>query len=334
MIRFLSLRLNLNSLAMPKRIFMTGASGCIGHYIAESLIQETEHELFLLVRNPDRLKFDHQARPGVKLLIGDMQQVDQFAPLLKTVDTAILAATSWGGMGEVFEVNVDQTIALINLLDPNVCQQVIYFSTASILDRHNQPLIEAAQVGTDYIQSKYECYRRLQDCAIAAKITTVFPTLVFGGNDRFPKSHVTSGCSEVVRWINLIRFFRADGSFHFIHGRDIAQVVVHLIHHRPQAGEAKSLVLGNDRLTVDRAVEEVCRYLHKRIYFRIPLSAWLTDFFIKAFRIQMGSWDRFSLRYRHFTHQTVVNPASFGLVPYCANLADLLRVIGISPGKR
>ncbi|MEB3291588.1 MAG: NAD(P)-dependent oxidoreductase [Synechococcales bacterium] len=317
---------------MPKRIFMTGASGCIGHYIAESLIQETEHELFLLVRNPDKLKFDYQARPGVKLLIGDMQQIEQFAPLLKTMDQAILAATSWGGAGEVFEVNVRQTIALINYLDPKVCEQAIYFSTASILDRNNQPLVEAAQVGTEYIQSKYECYRRLGECAIAPKITTVFPTLVFGGNDRFPKSHITSGCSEVVRWINLIRFFRADGSFHFIHGKDIAQVILYLIHHCPQVGEERNFVLGNDRLTVDRAVEEVCTYLRKRIYVRIPLSAWLTNFFIKAFRIQMGSWDRFSLHYRHFTHRTVINPASFGLVPYCAKLADLLCVIGIPPG--
>ncbi|NJK53172.1 MAG: NAD(P)-dependent oxidoreductase, partial [Leptolyngbyaceae cyanobacterium SU_3_3] len=48
-----------------KRIFVTGASGCIGHYIAETLIQETEHELFLMVRNPDKLKFDVHARPGV-----------------------------------------------------------------------------------------------------------------------------------------------------------------------------------------------------------------------------------------------------------------------------
>ncbi|MDE5120331.1 MAG: SDR family oxidoreductase, partial [Trichodesmium sp. St19_bin1] len=39
-----------------KRIFITGASGCIGHYIVEFLIQNTHHELYLLVRNPDKLK--------------------------------------------------------------------------------------------------------------------------------------------------------------------------------------------------------------------------------------------------------------------------------------
>ena len=34
---------------MKKRIFITGASGCIGHYIAEKLIQNTEHELFFVL---------------------------------------------------------------------------------------------------------------------------------------------------------------------------------------------------------------------------------------------------------------------------------------------
>lgn len=46
-----------------KKIFITGASGCIGHYLVETLIQQTNHELYLLVRNRDKLKIDSKARP-------------------------------------------------------------------------------------------------------------------------------------------------------------------------------------------------------------------------------------------------------------------------------
>ena len=66
-----------------KRILVTGASGCIGHYIAEALIQETEHELFLLVRNPDKLKLNVHARPGVTVIRGDMRDIEQHSSLLK-----------------------------------------------------------------------------------------------------------------------------------------------------------------------------------------------------------------------------------------------------------
>jgi len=172
-----------------KRIFVTGASGCIGHYISETLIQETDYELYLLVRNPSKLQVDTQVRPGVTVLQGDMQNISQFADLLSTIDIAILTATAWGGE-QTFDINVSKTIELLNLLDPDRCQQVIYFSTASVLDSQNQPLKEAGEIGTDYIRSKYECLHKISELGIASKITTVFPTLVLGGDSKKPYSHI------------------------------------------------------------------------------------------------------------------------------------------------
>ncbi|WP_017316161.1 NAD-dependent epimerase/dehydratase family protein [Mastigocladopsis repens] len=313
-----------------KRILVTGASGCIGHYISEALIQETEHELYLLVRNPKKLQVDTQARPGVTVLQGDMQEIGQFADLLKTIDTAVLTATAWGGDG-TFDINVHKTHELLNLLDPDKCEQIIYFSTASVLDRNNQPLKEAGELGTDYIRSKYDCLHKIPQLAIAPKVTTVFPTLVVGGDSNKPYSHITSGIPEVTTYINLIRFLNADGSFHFIHGRDIATVVRYLIENPPKQDEPRSLVLGQAQLTVNQAIEEVCAYLGKKIYFRIPLSLSLANLIIVLFRIQMAAWDRFSMNYRHFTYQNVINPGSLGLANYCATMSDVLKISRVKP---
>ncbi|HBL60391.1 MAG TPA: epimerase [Cyanobacteria bacterium UBA8803] len=322
-----------------KRIFVTGASGCIGHYIAEALIEKTEHELYLLVRNPDKLGFDYNARPGITILHADLREIDRFSKFLKTMDAAILAATAWGGSQEVFDINVVKTIRLMELLDPKVCEQVIYFSTASILDSQNQLLKEAGQLGTDYIRSKYDCMRRLSKLAIAPKLTTLFPTLVLGGDPNKPYSHLSSGITDVVKWVNLIRWFKADGSFHFIHARDIAQVVLYLINHpldRPELPPGLTnnhLVLGNLPMTVNQTVEELCAYLEKKIYFRVPLSLWLANFFITLFQIQMSAWDRFCLNYRHFTYQNPVNPKTLGLPAYCPTFNDVLKISGIQ-GER
>lgn len=318
---------------MPqKRIFLTGASGCIGHYIADQLIQHSDHELFLLVRNPVKVKFDYQARPNVHLLQGDMRQIEQFSRLLKTIDVAILTAASWGGTQDTYDINVVKTIRLMNLLDPEACEQVIYFSTASILDRHNGLLKQAGQIGTDYIKTKYNCYMQLSRLAIAPKITTVYPTLVFGGDDTKPYSHLSGGLADVAKWINLIRFFKADGSFHFIHGADIAQVIHHLVEHPPAATDVRQLVLGMEPMTVNRAIEEVCAYFHKRIYLRLPLSIQLANVFIVLFRIQMAAWDRFCLNYRHFTYQHYVNPSTYQRPSYCPTIGDLLKASGVHPG--
>ena len=317
---------------------MTGASGCIGHYIAQSLIRETEYDLYLLVRNQEKLQFDCKSRPGVNILQADMREIEQFKEILETIDVAVLVATAWGGPQEVFEVNVAKTVRLVQLLNPNVCQQVIYFSTASILDGNHQLLREAGELGTDYIRSKYECYRELSKLPNAPPITVLFPTLVFGGGSDKPYSHLSADLPEVVKWIDLVRFFQADGSFHFIHGRDIATVVRYLIDDPPSPGESspisRQLVLGNDPIAFNELVAEICQYLEKRIYFRLPLYLWLADLLISLLRaigvkIEIAPWDKFCMRMRHFTYKDAVNPASLGLPSYCPTLSDVLKISGI-----
>jgi nucleoside-diphosphate-sugar epimerase len=311
-----------------KRILITGASGCIGHYISELLIEETEHELYLLVRNPDKLRIDILVRPGVHILQGDMQKIGDLAELLKTIDVAVLTATAWGGTG-TFDINVIKTIELLNLLDVEKCEQVIYFSTASVLDSKNKPLKEAGELGTDYIRSKFDCLRRFSKLAIEPKITKVFPTLVVGGDENKPLSQITSGIPEVTKYINLIRFLKADGSFHFIHAKDIATVVKHLIDNPPKEEEPRKYVLGQQKITANEAIEQICAYLDKKIHFRIPLSPSLADVIIKNFNIQMAAWDRFCMQYRHFSYEEIVNPGTFNLPNHCDSIGDVLKTSGV-----
>lgn len=308
-----------------QRIFITGASGCIGQYIVETLIQQTDHELFLLVRNPDKLQVDCSARSHVHVLQGDLQRIEQWAELLKTIDTAILTAAAWGDPALTFDINVSKTVKLMNLLESERCRQVIYFSTASILSRDHCPLKEAGEIGTDYIRTKYICHEQLSRLAIAPKITTVYPTLVFGGDGRKPFSHLSAGLADVVKWVGLIRFFRVDGSFHIVHAQDIAQVITHLVDHPPQQDEPRDLVLGNPALTANQAIRDLCAYFRKRIYIQIPLLP-LAGVMIRLFRIQMATWDRFCLRYRHFSYRDPVNPATYGLPVYCESISDLMKI--------
>lgn len=321
------------------RILLTGASGCIGHYIAEALIQQTEHELYLLVRNPQKLQIDLNARANIHVLTGNMLDLEPLQHLLPTIEIAILAATAWGGE-DTFQVNVTQTHALLRSLDPGKCQQVFYFSTASILGQANQLLPEAGTLGTDYIRSKYTCYQQLAEMekdedlkpSIISKITVLFPTLVFGGEEGGkPLSHLSGGVREVVRWINIARFLKAEGSFHITHGYDIAQVVRYLIDHPLTGGTLadRHCVLGSPVITVNQAITEICTYLKKPVFFQIAVSAGLAKVIIWAFRIQMDDWSYFSIQYRHFIYQNPVYPARFGLKNHCSTIKDVLALSGL-----
>lgn len=314
-----------------KRIFITGASGCVGHYILELLLEHTPHELYLLVRDPQRLRIPVDNQPRVTILQGSLSDIARFADVLAQMDAAILAAAAWGGQQDVMDINVNRNIQLLQFLNPELCQQVVYFSTASILDRHRQPLQQAGELGTDYIRSKYECHRQLPELAIYPKITTVFPTLVFGGDKDKPYSFISEGLADVTKWMGLARFLSADGSFHFIHAQDIAQMVVYLIDHPSQQGY-REFVLGNPPLSVDQLIKQACDYLGKRIWFQIPLSFWLADVIIRIFRIEMAPWDYFCLTYRHFVYEDAVDPSQFGMTSYCPTLEDLLRIHGVPAG--
>ena len=89
-----------------KRLFITGISGCIGHYVADELMRYADYELFFLVRNPQKLQFDLSAFPHAHIVEGDMSRIEEHEELLKSMDVAVLIATSWGDPKESFEINV------------------------------------------------------------------------------------------------------------------------------------------------------------------------------------------------------------------------------------
>lgn len=310
------------------RIFVTGSSGCIGHYIVDLLIKNTDHELFLLVRNPSKLKFNYNYRSGINIIRGDLSKILEYKDLLSTINIAILAATCWGGEEESYQINVKANLDLINSLTKDNCQEIIYFSTASILGQNNQLLTEAGEIGTDYIRTKYQCFTKLSELELYPKIITVYPTLVFGGDENKPYSHLSAGLKDLPKLMNLIRWFQADGSFHFLHAYDIATVIVYLVENGTNLDDSfeKKLVLGNQPLTVNEVIKEICSYLHKKVYFQIPLPIWLANIFIKVFNIQMAEWDYFCFNYRHFIYNKFVNPNTFNLKPYAPNLTKLLEV--------
>jgi nucleoside-diphosphate-sugar epimerase len=324
------------------RILVTGASGCVGHYVSETLIQNTDDELFLFVRNPAKLQVDINARSGIHVIQADMMEIEKQADLLKTINVAVLTAAGWGGQ-EAFDINFTKTHVLFDLLDPQVCQQVIYFSTESVLDRQNQLLPEAGTIGTDYIMSKYQCLDKITKSRIAdrtanniaSKITTVFPTLVLGGDDTKPYSFLSADLPSVIKYVGLLQWFSADGSFHFIHAKDIAEVVRHLIAHPEIADKYdRRLVLGNKLVIADDGIKEICAYFGKKSPFQIPLSLAIANFFIKVFKIQMAEWDRFCLNYRHFSHANPVSPATFGLPSYAPTITEIFRTRGLVGSKR
>lgn len=332
--------------AAPARILITGAAGCVGQYICEQLYTQTDAELLLLLRDPAKLTAVPADDPRITLLVGDLRDLQPHASLIATATRVIHTATAWGDPERAQQVNVVAVKQLLALLDPAVIEQIIYFSTASILDRELKLLPQAAEFGTEYIQTKALCLQQLEAHPLASRIVAVFPTLVFGGRigaagrpnggDRHPTSYLTAGLVEAVRWLPVAKWLRADGSFHFIHAADIATVCVHLAttphgaNPEPGQGPVRRLVLGQERITLNQTLRRLSRWRHGWTPpLGLPLSGWLIDALIRLLRLEITPWDLFSIQQRHFVHEPVSPPERFGLVSHAPTLEAVLESAGV-----
>ncbi|MEN9540963.1 MAG: hypothetical protein RLZZ459_1054 [Cyanobacteriota bacterium] len=322
------------------RILITGASGCVGQHLAELLYRETNAQLLLWLRDPAKLTAVPANDPRITLLVGDLRDVNPHRAAIASATRIIHTATAWGDPERARQVNVVAVKEMLAATDPAVLEQVVYFSTASILNRELQLLPEAMAYGTEYIQTKAQCLEQLESHPLAERIVAVFPTLVFGGRvdgcGPFPTSYLTAGLREAARWLWLAKWLRADASFHFIHAADIARVCVHLATNPHQAnpepgqGAVRRLVLGQPVVTVNQTVRRLCRWRRSWVPpFGIDLQGWLIEGLIKLLRIEVNAWDRFSIRQRHFVHEPVSPPERFGLVSHAPTLEAVFTDAGL-----
>jgi len=334
------------STSRAARILITGAAGCVGQYISEQLYRQSDAELLLLLRDPAKLSAVPKNDPRITLLVGDLRDLEPHAAQIATATRVIHTATAWGDPERAHQVNVVAVKRLLELLDPAVIEQITYFSTASILDRDLQLLPQAAEFGTEYIQTKATCLQQLEQHPLADRIVAVFPTLVFGGRlgeagrcnggDLHPTSYLTAGLAEAVRWLPLAKWLRAEGSFHFIHAADIAKVCVHLAttahqsNPEPGQGPLRRLVLGQPAMTLNQTLRQLCRW--RRGWYPpvgLALSGWLIDGLIKLLRLEITPWDLFSIQQRHFVHEPISPPERFGLVSHAPSLEAVLEDAGV-----
>src|SRR3989338_2712337 len=110
---------------MVKNIFITGISGCVGHYIFDQLSRDPDYHLYLLVRDPKRLRFDPKKFPNVTVIQDELKNAAKYADILKECDYLIHLAAGWG----VIDINYDPAVNLMTHLYPARDNKIIYFST-------------------------------------------------------------------------------------------------------------------------------------------------------------------------------------------------------------
>lgn len=316
------------------RFLITGGAGCVGYYLVQEL-RAAGHELVLVLRNPAKLPPELCSDPAIRIIAADIRDLPRIAPALAGVEAAILVATAWGGP-EAEAVIRDANLALTDALIAAGCGHILYFATASVLDRDGNLLPQAAELGTEYIRAKFGLVQAMERRASAAtRITGLFPTLVFGGipgNPHAPLSHFARLLLQVRAYLWLVRFLSADARLHMIHAADIARVTRAVCAQPAQDGAAR-VILGNPATSADDLVSGACRHFGKRRLRLLPLRRGLAETLIRLFRIQLSPWDRYCMENPDQSYVAAVNPAAYGLPVVMPDLAAGLETLGIPAAR-
>lgn len=296
------------------RVFLTGATGCVGSRILDRLLGNPAIEVAALARDPSRLRIPEGAAHRVTVVKGDLRDGERLDRVLKETDAAILAATSWGGK-TAFDVTVRANVDLAKRLLAGCCRTVAYFSSASVLAGDGSLLPEARDLGTEYIAAKYHLVEEMEQLEPSGRVIGIFPTVVLGGapGQSAPMSHFARMLHENAKWARLIRFFSASGRFHLIHPDDIAAVTVAGIRQDAPSGPANRLVLGMPAVDVGAFIGEICAFQGRRHRPLISITEGRTAAFAKLVGARLSPWDRYCAENRDQSFPDALMPGHFGL---------------------
>lgn len=116
------------------KVFVTGGTGFIGHYVVKALIARG-HEVVVATRHPNKVP-SMKAQPGVSFVECALTDFDKMAEGLVGCDACIHVALGWGETPVSMLMN--DTRATVNLLEAAAragCKKFIYTSSTAAMGR-------------------------------------------------------------------------------------------------------------------------------------------------------------------------------------------------------
>jgi len=160
-------------------VFVTGASGFIGQYLVNELINNG-YQVIGLSRKEKKSKED------IKFITGDITKSESFSSVLKDVDMVFhnaAYAMDWGKKDDFYEINVKGTKNVAEACRKHGVQRLIYTSSAGVYGypKQGKIIIEDTEKKplNMYQKTKYEgekVLRKYDDLTVSA----IRPPLVFG----------------------------------------------------------------------------------------------------------------------------------------------------------
>jgi len=177
------------------KVFVTGATGFVGHHVAKALAAEGA-DMRLLVRKSSNLA--NLEGVGGATVIGDLAEPESLKPALAGCDAVVHVAADYRlwipDPAAMYRANVDGTRELLRMAREAGVKRFVYtssvatmhFRTDGIIINEDTPVVLADMVG-HYKRSKFMAEQEAMKAAQAGQQVIILnPTTPIGPNDRKP----------------------------------------------------------------------------------------------------------------------------------------------------
>ena len=211
-------------------ILVTGASGIVGHFVVENLIQRG-HKIRAIKRPQSNTKKLEQWQNSIEWVEADLLDLvaleKAFQGVDRVVHCAALVSFHKEDKAEMIKVNVEGTANMVNMaLKANIKKFVHVSSVAALGRKPNIDVIdenikwEESENNSNYGESKYlgelEVWRAQEE---GLQTAIVNPSIVLGpgGWD--------SSSMQLFKYVNQERLFYPNGEMNFVDVRDVSNII-------------------------------------------------------------------------------------------------------------
>lgn len=227
-------------------LLVTGATGFVGRHLFEAFRETNDPRPLLgLVRDASSWTDYDWTRDltNVSLVEGSLADPGAWAetlpPLAGIFHCAALVRHSRLHPEEVFETNVEGTLAMVRLAAAHHCRLIVLSTTGTVgcfdspdpMADEDAPYVESTVAGWPYYRSKIEMEKRARALAVelGVELVLVRPPMLLG-----PGDHRLRATSNVLRMLRGRLPFLVQGGMHFADVRDATHALRRAMH-RPEA---------------------------------------------------------------------------------------------------
>lgn len=247
-------------------IFLTGANGLIGSFIARQLLSEG-YAIRALKRKHADLSLLNDIKNKIEWIEGDICDISLLNDSLKNIEciihSAAIVSFSPGREEEMLRINTGGTANLVNAALNNKIPRFCHISSVAALGRKKDATVidegslwENSRLNSNYARSKYlaelEVWRGIEE---GLNAVIVNPSIVLG------PGNWNGGSTRLFKYAFGNHWFYPPGEMNYIDVRDVAQVVCTLMGH-PIHSERFILNAGN--ISYKKFLEQAALLFKKR----------------------------------------------------------------------